>query len=558
MPRWSPDGRWIAYLEQRPRSGVLGTRLTLWVVSPDGGTPRMLADSLDLIRPASGGMFWTPDSRGITLAGAREIRSVDLEGRLVRTVPFGSRYLTQVTGYSPDGRWVAIHQRDPADEDDTKTDVWIVPANGGRAIQLTRGPGFDGWPTFAADGKSVYFVSGRSSNSNIWQQDIDPASGLPRGEARQVTTYRDAFIKSPRVIGPGNRLAFVLVRRTSVIHVAPTLRPSEARTVARGLHPVPSPDGRTIYFAGEGASGHGELLAVAAAGGEPRRLARAGLVFPPFPSFTLSAAGDAIAYFTQSGGENALFTVRVDGGEPRELIRFASREGLVPSWSPDGSRISYTNGNGLYTIPAAGGEPKKLAHLYKWDGWMVRWSPDGKHIAAFGWTGPESPPGQPEVFNGVFVVQAEGGELRRITPVEDGGYKEALEWHPDGQRLSYMDYGPKWEADGTRQAYLDGRPSALLVNQPVPKWDYVGRWAPDGRHFFFIAGTNGNSNPWGLYVYDDSSRASRVAWPETAGNPGVEGPPAFSADGQTMAWSVQNDVRQLWVMEWPAGVSSRR
>ncbi|MBI4421557.1 MAG: PD40 domain-containing protein [Gemmatimonadetes bacterium] len=553
-PRWSPDGRWIAYFEQR-RVGN-SSPMAIVVVSPEGAARRVLVDSVQGIRPAAGGVFWTPDSRAITYAGAKNIRTVDLEGRLVRTVPFESRYLTQVTGYSPDGRWIAFHEKNAGTEQDVEMDVWLLPAEGGRAIQLTHAPGFDGWPTWAPDGKSVYFVSERSGSSNIWQLDVDPRSGLPRGDPRQVTSYADARIQYPKVIGTGNRLSFVLVRRTSVIHVAPTLQPSEARPVARGTSPQLSSDGRTVYYVGEGTGQEG-IFAAPVAGGEPRRLTHARPGGPHFQPFFLSAGGDAIAYFSQSGGENALFTVPVDRGEPRELIRFESREHLVPSWSPDGSRLAYAHGNGLYTIPAAGGEPRKLAHLYSWDGWMVRWSPDGRHIAAFGWTEPQRTPPQPEVFNGLFVVPAEGGELRRITPVDDGGYKEGLDWHPDGQRLSYMDYGPNWGLDGTRQASLDGRPSAHLANQPDPLWDYVGRWAPDGRHFFFISAIRGFGNAWGLYVHDDSSRTTRVAWPDTAGNPGSS-LPYFTADGRTMTWSVQNDVRQLWVMDWSAGPASRR
>ncbi|MBI3982115.1 MAG: PD40 domain-containing protein [Gemmatimonadetes bacterium] len=547
-PRWSPDGRWIAYGEQRRVGNV--SRISLSVVRPEGGTPRVLLDSVLDVGSELGGVFWTPDSRGITYAIGSDIRTVDLEGRQVRTVPFRVRYLTQLTGYSPDGRWIAFHERNEGSEQDDEMDVWILPAEGGRAIQLTHVPGFDGWPSWAPDGRSVYFVSDRGGSLNIWQLDVDLQSGLPRGDPRQTTHYGDASILYPRMLGAGTRLTFALVRRTSVIHVAPTDRPVEARTIARGRSPQLSPDGRTVYYVGEGTGQEG-IFAVPAEGGEPRRLTHPRPGGPFLQPFQLSPDGHAIAYFSRTGAHNVLSAVPVAGGTARELIRLESREALVPSWSPDASRLAYSHGNGLYTIPAAGGEPAKLAQLWGWDGWTVRWSPDGRYVAALAWTAPETPTQQ----NAVFVVPAEGGEPRRLTPNEEGDYKEGLEWHPDGQRLTYMYYAGGG-GDGTRLAFLDGRPTQLLVDQPDPLWDYVGRWAPDGRRFFFISATRGFQNPWGLYVYDDGARTTSVVWPDTAANPGSS-VPAFSRDGRTMAWSVQNDVRQLWVMERPADPGSR-
>jgi len=205
---------------------------------------------------------------------------------------------------------------------------------------------------------------------------------------------------------------------------------------------------------------------------------------------------------------------------------------VVPQWSPDGSQLAYAAGKGLYIIPAADGQPRELAHLdIGWEECTVRWSPDGKFLAALSCDPPESE-------NAVFVAPASGGELRQLTP--DVEYKEGLEWHPDGQRLTY--HVSRHHSE-TRQAHLDGRPPSLLFDAPDDIWDYVGNWTPDGRSFFFMGSLE---HRWGIYVYDEASGDIKLVSPHV---PDV-GVPRFSRDGKTMAWwATRNTARQTWVME---------
>lgn len=463
--------------------------------------------------------------------------TIDIEGREVRSVPFRLSYLGQFTGYSPDGRWLALHQR-PEETQQEQMDIWIMPAEGGRAIQLTQTGGVEAWPAWAADGRSVFFVSNRGGSSNIWQVHLDPRSGLPQGEPVQVTSYTDALINYPRPLA-GGKLGFALVRPTSVIRVAGASSPTANRAVARGENPQLSADGHTVYYIGQGVTPAG-IFSVATQGGTPRRLTGTKPGEDPFPPFAMSPDGQSIAYFSQIGRENVLFTVPAAGGAVREVTRFESRDHLVPTWSADASRLAYSHGNGLYVIQATGGEALKIAHLYGWDGWTVRWSPDGQHVAALGWTRPGD-----STTNAVFVVPAAGGELRQLTPPSEKGYKEMIEWHPESRRLTYMYYGDDGRGDGTRMAYVDGRPTTRLVDQPYPVWDYVGVWHPLGRDYYFIASTSGS---WNLYAHDENAGATRLVWHHGPSHPGA-GTPSFSRDGQTIAWSTTTTTRQLWIID---------
>jgi Tol biopolymer transport system component len=538
-PRWSPDGKYIAYVE-RAFVDSDTSFATLRIIPAAGGESRVLSS---IIRPnnapGTGGLFWTPDSRAVTIANREHVVTIDLDGKEVRKIPFRLPYLGQLTGYSPDGRWLALHQIEAGSEQHERDDVWIMPAEGGRAIQLTRDEGFDGWPAWSADGRSLYFVSERSGSQNVWKIAIDTRTGLPQGDPIRVTSYTDATLLHPKVIEHGKRLAFALLRPSSVLQVASVDTPAVHRPVTRGTHPKLSPDGDSVYFVGEGVQPPG-IFASAIEGGTPRRLTSGRPGGHAVPPFSLSPDGSAIAYFVQIGRTNSLYTVATGGGAPRELLRLESREHLVPAWSPDGKQLAYSHGNGLYVLPAAGGESTRVGQLYGWDGWSVQWSPDGAHLAALAWEAPSMPVA-------VFVVPAAGGEPRRLTPRSETGYKEGLAWHPDSRRLSYMYYGDDDRGDGSRLAFLDGSATALLVDQPRPFWDYVGHWHPAGRDYYFISSAIGS---WGLFVHDAVANATRALWLPGSMHPGAA-PPAFSRDGRTIIWATTQTPRQLWAITNP-------
>jgi Tol biopolymer transport system component len=258
------------------------------------------------------------------------------------------------------------------------------------------------------------------------------------------------------------------------------------------------------------------------------------------PCFHLSTDGGALAYVAKLDEGRGLFALPVSGSlEPKLLVNIESKKANTPQWSPDGSQLAYADGNSLYVIPAAGGQPLEVAHLPDdtrgWDEWTVRWSPDGKFIAALGYP-------KPGFSTAVLVVPASGGEMRQLTP--DGKeYLEGVEWHPDGQRLSYNVCIGESE---TRQAYMDGRPPTTLVDHPDPEgWDYIGAWAPDGRRFFYMSEASGKKG-YGVYVYDEASGDITLF----ADHAYIQSVPRWSRDGKTAAWYTTRETEpQAWVME---------
>ena len=538
MPRWSPDGRLIAFLGWRQeRGGGGGGRVRrVYVVSAEGGAARQVGPDFD---GELWDLCWTPDGRHLSYARSRDgsgfadgIHTIDLRDGAVEVIPLQAHYSLRFGGYSPDGRWLAFGIQNESNALHTDKDIWILPATGGRARRLTHAPGLDDHPTWARDGRALYFVSDRSGSTNIWKLTLDPDTGLRQDQPEQVTFYSDASVLHPKVLAEGGRLAFFLSKSTTVIHVADASRLDDARSLVRGHAPQLSPDGEMIYYVGQGPDQEG-IFVVSRTGGVPRRLTPS----LPASSFTrpfhLSPDGRTLAYFSHRGDGTTLFALSVGGGEPRQLLELDAKEALSPAWSPDGSLRAHASGNGLYVLPAAGGQPRQLAHLYSWDEWTVRWSPDGNHLAALGYASPE------EQVNSVFLVPSSGGEPRRLTALDEGGYKEGLEWHPDSRRVTCFDYG----SDTTRHVYLDGRPPTTLFDQPE-RWEYVGRWSPDGRRYFFESSLTG---AWQTFIFDAASGDIARFFPGAGDSTGdlVH----WSRDGQTIVWTVANKTGQLWLMD---------
>lgn len=96
----------------------------------------------------------------------------------------------------------------------------------------------------------------------------------------------------------------------------------------------------------------------------------------------LSPDGKTVAFSSNRSGNNAVYTVSIEGGEPKRLTWHPSSSS-VRGWSPDGSQIIYTTSRDsaptnigyLWTVSANGGPSVKVSEQWGFDG---AYSPNGK------------------------------------------------------------------------------------------------------------------------------------------------------------------------------------
>ncbi|HET8625776.1 MAG TPA: S9 family peptidase [Thermomicrobiales bacterium] len=325
-PRWSPDGRMLAFVSDR------AGKPQIYVIGLAGGEPRQVTH---LARGASGPV-WSPDGRSLAFLSS-EGQGVDdaareRQGGMIRHVT-RQRYRFDVAGYS----------------DDRFQHVWVVDVEGGEPRQLTRGDQNDAMPAWSPDGRRIAFVSNRESEADLSfrsQLYVIPADGgAASGDGDGATR-----------VGPG---------------------------LATAAAPAWSPDGATIACFGHTPEtppgGNNGVYAVPAAGGAPRNLtanfdrsAGSALFSDTWSTMTAPptlfwAPDGAAAYFTACDhGRVGLYRTTGDGGGA--LVVGGDRALAFVSPSAAGDRFAYAAGDfttpcDLYTCGADGADERRLTRL---------------------------------------------------------------------------------------------------------------------------------------------------------------------------------------------------
>ncbi len=343
-PRWSPDGRWLAYIST-PDDRPDGAHMRLAPL--DGGVPARLGD---LPGPVSQ-IAWSPDSTRLVVvcrvgapdratAGAQERNAprvvrglaarldgvgwqdgrrhlfvVDVDGGTARQVTRGE-YDHADPSFSPDGGTIVFgSDRHPRRDDrQFRGDAWVVPAAGGRPRRLTNGRGRVAFPVFSPDGKTVAFA-GQVTDS--WNEDshvfVVPADGAAEPEMVAPELDRPAVLfpglPAPvRWIGDRELLMLVADRGSVTLHRA-RVGDRRSREVVGGDLIIDSvaarPGRRAVAFTAAWPDRPSEVLVTTTAGAAPSPLTRLNAEFvaevelaPVSRSTVTRPDGTEVEYFT--------------------------------------------------------------------------------------------------------------------------------------------------------------------------------------------------------------------------------------------------------------------
>jgi dipeptidyl aminopeptidase/acylaminoacyl peptidase len=326
-PRWSPDGKRIAYV----------TGGQIWVMDPDGDDPKQVTS----ISTGAGNPVWSPDGRWIAFssevypectsdacnkaedqkAETGKVKAKVTERLLFKhwnewrdrkrshvfIVPsnggvprdmtpgdFDSPPYAASTGhdyaFSPDSREIAyLRNPDKIEAISTNSDIYVAPVSGGEGKNITAAnKGYDVSPVYTKDGRYIIFRSQATATfeADRWRiMRYDRRSGQTVELTRGYDNYADEM-----ALPADEKAVFFTsgVRGKSKVFMVP-LEPDFRQRIATHVKPVEgslsafpfitnislTPDGRSMVFLASSMSAPPEIFVADARGVSARNLSRA-------------------------------------------------------------------------------------------------------------------------------------------------------------------------------------------------------------------------------------------------------------------------------------------
>lgn len=410
----SPDGTRVAF-------DMLGD---IYVMPIGGGTPTRIAEGLSYEQQPR----WSPDGSRIAFVsdrgGGDNIWIMRADGSDKKQLTKEDFRLLNQPSWSPDGRYIVAKKHFTTTRSLGTGEVWLYHVDGGTGVQLVKRVNEKhqkelGEPTFAVDGKSVYFTRNITPGGTFqYAQDSNgelfaiERYELETGETHQVTAGNGGAVR-PTPSPDGKSLAFVRRERAkSKLYVRDLATGNE-----RKIYDLPDQDMQETW-AVTGVYPNMDWTAdskevVFWAGGKIRRLSANGGAAREIP---FRVSDDRVV----ANSLHPQVEVAPDSFQTK-MVRWAQT-------SPDGRQIVYESLGKLWLKPASGGAARRLTRGTDnaFEGWPS-WSRDGRSVAFVSWTDRD--------LGRVIVVPAKGGSARAVTT--EPGHYSLPHFSPDGRTIAF-------------------------------------------------------------------------------------------------------------------------
>jgi dipeptidyl aminopeptidase/acylaminoacyl peptidase len=360
-PRWSPDGKYLAFLSKRGEG-----KTQVWLLNRMGGEAQQLTEAIQDVDDFA----WSPDSKRLVLILQDPSPEELAEAKAKDKDKPGSGDKDKDKDKDKDAKpdkpktpppFVIDRYRFKTDTigylDRRRTHLYVFDVATKAVVQITSGDFDDEQPAWSPDGKMLAFSSNRSTpdpdrtyDSNIW---VVAADNTDKGAHLTQVTTNPGEDESPAWSPDGKWITYVtqlepklLVYATRYIAVSPAAG-GAAKVLTQSFDrmsrsPHFSPDGKFIYFIADD-DGSQNLCRIPAAGGEITRPVAGRVVVS---SYTIAKSGDLAAQIANSDRPAEIFTTITGGPLTRlthvndafmakikvvtpEYVKFKSKDGTM-------------------------------------------------------------------------------------------------------------------------------------------------------------------------------------------------------------------------------------
>ena len=483
MPVWSHDGKYIAFSSDRYGN------FDVFVMPSSGGIPTRVTYNSAADFPFD----FSPDNTQLIFGSSRNIQASNV--RFYSPRLFQNLYTVPVTGgrpilisgagmdrahYNSKGSQIVFEDRkgyeDPWRKHHTSSvtrDVWTMDVKTNQYKKISNFEGEDREPVFGSDDQSVYYLSEKNGNQNIYKKDLGSSTEKQLSQFKINPVRHLSISKSNTLCFTNDGEIYTLADGGTPQKVAVQIFNDGRQNVEKNVTVngnvgefALSPNGKEIAFVTRG-----EVFVTSVDGAQTKRITNT-----PQQERMIqwSADGKTLIYAAERNDNWDIYTTTIARKEEpyfyaatvlkeEPLIATAAEE-FLPKYSPDGKEVAYLeNRNILKIYTIATKQSRTLipaGHNYSYaDGDIdFNWSPDSKYILAddeyFGFGGAH-----------MAVIKADGSGVI-VHPINSGFGENNPKWGLNGKLVTWLN-----NREGRRSLAYQGNREvdiyAAFLDQPA-------------------------------------------------------------------------------------------